>query len=104
MAEKQCNLIKNGGGTDKVVTLEFNVTNAPINIQWGSIYASDGLIFDTGIDLTNKKVVATFTSADSGVAWYAIEKNSTDTTKLILHLYRGSSAGTSGKFFVMISD
>ena len=87
-----------------IETLEFNVTNVPINIQWSSIYASGDLAFDTGIDLTNKKVIATFTSVDTGVAWYAVEKNSTNTTKLILHLYRGTSTTVSGKFFVMISD
>ena len=86
------------------ITFEFDVTDLTISTAWGSGYESGIQIFDTEMDLTGKKIQATFI-ANGNYSAFILLPSIQDNTKLRVDFLRFSSGTTiSGKLYVMVTD
>lgn len=80
------------------IFLTFPKTDVAITIATGAVYRSAPIECDTGIDLTNKKIIV---GADGG-AWNFL--NSVSGTKFTVTLMRSSSATIDSNITVCISN
>lgn len=93
-------LLKNGNTVehDMPVFMSFPKTQVDINVATGSLYRSANIECDTGIDLTNKKVII---GIDTG-AWVLM--SSVSGTKIYFNALRSSSATIDFTVYVCISN
>lgn len=85
-------------------TFEFTVSNLSVSTAWGSGYESGIQIFDTEMDLTGKKIQATFI-ANGNYSAFILLPSIQDNTKLRVDFLRFNSGATiSGKLYVMVTD
>lgn len=84
-------------------TFEFDVSNISVSNSWGSGYESSSQDYDTGINLTGKKILTSFIPTSSTGAWI-INSGIIDNTKIRVGFLRFSAGTTSGKLFVMVTD
>lgn len=100
MAEQLANLEHREG----IKTIELNVSNIPITSGWGQGFQSSTQVYDTGINLTDKKIMMTFVASGGYGAW-PLFLSIVDNTKIQVIFCRFSSlASMSGKLYVTISD
>lgn len=102
MAEKVCDLIKNGG-SGNIKAMQFSVSNVAVDSAWGSFYTSAHLSYDTGVNLTGKKVFLNYDADGNSSAWCFFD-GVTDSTKVVATYIRPSSGTISGKLNVLIAD
>ena len=95
------NVLMNSGKTVEEtmpIFLTFPKTDVAITVATGAVYRSAPIECDTGISLTNKKLIV---GAD-GAAWIFL--NSVSGTKFTVTLMRSSSATIDSTITVCISD
>lgn len=91
------------GALNGVRTFEFDVTNVAVSTAWGSCYSSSNQRYDTGIDLTGKKIFAHFVpSGFYGALILGMETS--DTSKVCIEYIRFTSQTINGKLYVMVTD
>ena len=91
------------GALNGVRTFEFDVTNVAVSTAWGSSYSSSNQRYDTGIDLTGKKIFAHFVpSGFYGALILGMETS--DTSKVCIEYIRFTSQTINGKLYVMVTD
>lgn len=94
---------QNWGGSQSVTALQFPVSNVSVADAWGYFYTSAHIAYDTGINLTGKKVFLTYDADSNSSAWCFFD-GVTDSTKVVATYIRPASGTISGNLNVLVVD
>lgn len=100
MAEQLAELNK---GDTNIHTFSFNVTSISAGTALGALYQSADQLYDTGMNLTGKKIFVTFVQSNVYPGWPGAVKI-VDNTKVGIIYVRASSGTIDGKLNVIVMD